>query len=89
MMKKIIITVMGAATAQVSYACEVCARQQPKILRGITHGVGPEGMWDYVIVGTTAVVGVIALFYSMKWILRPGEQEPGHVKYSILNEECP
>lgn len=68
-----------------SYACEVCKKQQPKALRGITHGAGPQSDWDYVIVAITALIVLVSLFYSIKWIIRPGEKEPGHIKQSILN----
>jgi hypothetical protein len=84
-MKKLVMTVWLVAAAGVSHACDVCTRQQPKVWRGVTHGAGPDGVWDYVIVGATAVIGVIALFYATMWIVRPGEREPGHVKYSIFN----
>lgn len=70
-----------------SFACEVCKKQQPKVLRGITHGAGPQSDWDYVIVGVTALIVVVSLFYSIKWIIRPGEREKEHIKYSIFNLE--
>lgn len=66
-------------------ACEVCKKQQPKILRGVTHGAGPQSDWDYVVVGSTVVIVLISLFYAVKWILRPGEKESEHIKRSILN----
>lgn len=66
-------------------ACEVCKKQQPKILRGVTHGAGPQSDWDYVIVWGMVVIVLIALFYSIKWMLRPGEKENEHIKRSILN----
>lgn len=68
----------------VSLACEVCQKQQPKVLRGITHGVGPQSDWDYVAVGITALVMVVSLFYSIKWIIHPDEKEKGHIKNSIF-----
>lgn len=66
-------------------ACEVCKKQQPEILRGVAHGAGPQSDWDYVVVGSTAVIMLISLFYAVKWILRPGEKEREHIKRSILN----
>lgn len=66
-------------------ACEVCKKQQPEILRGVAHGAGPQSAWDYVVVGSIAVVMMISLFYSVKWILRPGEKERSHIKRSIFN----
>jgi len=66
-------------------ACEVCKKQQPKLLRGVTHGAGPQGDWDYVWVGSIIVVVLVSLFYSVKWIIYPGEKETNHIKYSIFN----
>jgi hypothetical protein len=66
-------------------ACEVCKKQQPKILRGVTHGAGPQSDWDYVIVGCVIILVLISLFYTIKWILHPGEKESEHIKRSILN----
>ena len=68
-----------------SVACEVCKKQQPKALRGITHGAGPQSDWDYVVVWLTVLIVVVSLFYSIKWIIYPGEKEREHIKNSILN----
>ncbi len=66
-------------------ACEVCKKQQPKILRGVTHGVGPQSDWDYVWVGSIVVIVLVSLFFSIKWIIHPGEKNMDHIKHSILN----
>lgn len=66
-------------------ACEVCEKQQPKVLRGVAHGVGPQSDWDYVWVGGIIAVVLISLFYSVKFIIRPGEKEMNHIKHSIFN----
>ena len=66
-------------------ACEVCKKQQPKILRGVAHGAGPQSDWDYVIVACTAIIVLISLFYAVKLILKPGEKESEHIKRSIFN----
>lgn len=84
-MKKLLLLSSFMLIHVASFACEVCKKQQPKILRGITHGAGPQSDWDYVIVGGTALIVVVSLFYSIKWIIRPGEKESKHIKYSILN----
>ena len=70
-----------------SVACEVCKKQQPKVLRGITHGAGPQTDWDYLVVFGTALIVVVSLFYTIKWILHPGEQEREHIKNSIFNAD--
>ena len=68
-------------------ACPVCEKQQPKILRGITHGVGPQDNWDYIIVWTMVVIVAFTLFFSIKWLIRPGERSQTHIKRLILNNE--
>lgn len=68
-------------------ACPVCEKQQPKVLRGVTHGAGPQSQWDYVIVWIGVVIVLFTLFYSLKWILRPGEKSISHIKQHILNAD--
>ena len=65
-------------------ACPVCERNQPKVLRGIVHGAGPESNWDYVSIGITIFLAVITLYFSIKWLVKPGEKNTDHIKYSIL-----
>lgn len=88
MMKRIFLT-LGILFLQIGYliACPVCERNQPKILRGITHGAGPESNWDYLIVWTTVLIVLATLFFSIKWILKPGEKSEQHIKRFILNND--
>ncbi len=67
-------------------ACEVCSRNQPRALRNITHGTGPQGNADYLIIGSAAVIVLLTLFLSLKFLLRPGENEPTHVKHSVIEK---
>lgn len=69
------------------HSCPGCERQQPAILRGITHGAGPRDNWDYLIVAVAAVIVVATLFFSVKWLLSPGEKEEKHIKRIVLNYE--
>ena len=69
------------------YACDACVKQQPKILRGITHGAGPQGDWDYLIVSVAAAIVVATLFFSIKWLISPGEKGEKHIKRIVLNNE--
>lgn len=66
-------------------ACKLCEEQQPKWLRGVVHGPGPQSSWDYVIMAVSMVIVLIVLYYSIKFLVKPGEKDPRHVKYSILN----
>lgn len=67
-------------------ACNVCQDNQPEVLKNITHGTGPEGNMDYVIIWMAAIIVAVALFFSLKYIIRPGEQDSAHIKYRILNQ---
>jgi len=64
--------------------CPVCTKQQPKILQGITHGAGPEDNWDYLIVSVVVEIAVTTLILCIHYVIKPGEKNSDHVKYSIL-----
>lgn len=83
-MKKYIAIVGLIMISLASHACPVCERNQPKVLRGIVHGSGPESNWDYVSVWITGIIALITLFYTIKWLIRPGEKNKEHIKYSVL-----
>ena len=83
-MKKIVSLASMLIASFGAFACPMCEKQQPKILRGIVHGGVPDSNWDYVIVSTVAVITIITLFFAVKWIVRPGENEKNHIKYSPL-----
>ena len=68
-------------------ACTVCEKQQPKLLKGITHGTGPQSKWDYVIVLIMTVIVLLTLFYTVKWLINPGEKSDSHIKMFILNND--
>lgn len=86
MMKRILLLFIVLMSGITTIACPVCERQQPKLLRGIIHGVGPDSKWDYLIVGTTILIVIATLFYSIKWLLRPGEKSATHIKNTIINQ---
>ncbi|MEP2670251.1 MAG: hypothetical protein ABJH04_14710 [Cyclobacteriaceae bacterium] len=66
-------------------ACELCKKNQPKVLEGITHGQGPQGDTDYLIIGVAIIIVSIALFLSLKFLIRPNENNPEHIKNIVLN----
>lgn len=74
-------------TSQITFACEVCKNNQPKGLENITHGSGPTGNLDYIITWTAVVIVSVTLFYSIKYLVKPKETNPDHIKNSILNDE--
>ncbi len=86
-MKYGVLLISSLFVTVVSFACDVCSRQQPKVLKSVAHGAGPDSSWDYVIVIATTIVVVAALVFSIRWLLYPGEQGKDHIKYSIFNEE--
>lgn len=86
-MKKYILIILLILLRLTISACDVCKKQQPKLLRGITHGTGPESNWDYVIIWGAVIIVLFTLFYSIKWLLYPGEKSEEHIKRFILNNE--
>lgn len=87
-MKKItLLTFLMLVTHQITYACELCKKNQPKGLENITHGTGPTGTLDYIITWTAVVIVGVTLFYSIKYLVKPKENNPDHIKNSILNDE--
>lgn len=85
MIKSVIIALVFLLISLPTWACEVCERNQPKLLKGITHGAGPDGNWDYLIVGVTMVIVALTLFFSVKWAIKPGEKSKKHIKRFILD----
>jgi len=65
-------------------ACELCKSQQPKALQNITHGTGPESNWDFIIITVAAIIVTATLFLSIKFLIRPGEKNPEHIKNIVV-----
>lgn len=86
-MKKVVALCFLMMASGLSLACEVCSKQQPKVLRGIAHGAGPDSRWDYLIVILTSLVVLVSLYYSVRWLWKPGETNKDHIKHSIFNYE--
>ena len=86
-MKKIFFLLILLDTFIVVNACSICEKQQPEILKGITHGAGPENNWDYLIVSIAMIITVATLFFSVKWLIWPEEKEENHIKRIVLNYE--
>jgi len=86
-MRKILLSIALLLNAIYIIACPVCERNQPRVLKSITHGAGPESRWDYVIVWVTVAIVLGTFFFSVKWLIRPGETSDRHIKRFILNDE--
>lgn len=87
-MKKLSLLLLLVLTVSVSsvVACEVCRQNQPKPLRNITHGAGPQSDWDYVIITIGIIIVSFTLYYSLKYLIRPGEKHPDHIKHIVVDE---
>lgn len=83
--RRLLVMVAFLLANSAVFACEVCKKQQPKILKGITHGTGPQSDWDYVVVWCMVFIVMISLYYGVKLMLHPGEKESQHIKRSIFN----
>lgn len=70
-----------------SWACEVCERNQPKLLRGLIHGTGPEHQWDLIILVIMVLIVLATLYFSVRWLIKPGEKSTNHIKRMILNQD--
>ena len=84
-LRKMFFTVLFVFAHAVIMACDVCQKQQPEILKGITHGGGPQSDWDYVLVWCMVTIVAISAVFSIRWMVRPGEKDGAHIKRSILN----
>ena len=82
--KKFALTTLGLLFGAVAFACPVCDRAQPKILRGLVHGSGPDGPTDYLIIAVMTLLVLVTLFYSVKLLIVPGEKSKSHIKRTIL-----
>lgn len=69
-----------------SFACDLCKENQPKGFENITHGTGPSGDWDYYIIWGAVIIVAFTLFYSIKFLINPKENDPDHIKNIVRNE---
>lgn len=84
MKMKSFLTLLIILFSQIVWACPVCDKQQPKITQGLTHGAGPQSNLDWIIIAVIALITVLTLIYSLKYLIKPGEKEADHIKQSIL-----
>lgn len=84
-MKKafLILLTFSFSTLQ-ALACDVCKRNQPELLQDISHGTGPQSNAEYYIIGGAILIVLFTLFYSLKFLIKPGERSPEHIKKLIL-----
>lgn len=82
----LLFTIIFLFIGKVGMACEVCQKNQPKVLQNITHGPGPSGMLDYIIIWSGIVIVVFTLYFSVKLLIRPRESNSDHIKNIVKNE---
>lgn len=85
-MKKISLLFLLMTIQLAAMACPACEKQQPALLKGISHGTGPQNTLDYIIVWATAIIVLITLAFSIKYLMKPGEKDVNHIKNTVLNE---
>ena len=66
--------------------CPMCKSNQPKGFENITHGEGPEGNLDYIIMYGAIVIVGYTLFMSIKYLANPKEKQASHIKNLVLDE---
>jgi hypothetical protein len=86
-MKKLLFTFILFVLGVPLIACPVCEKQQPELLKGITHGAGPDSNWDYLIISLMVAIVLVSLYFSINWLIKPGENKQTHIKHTILNFE--
>lgn len=83
---RLLIVVALTLTTLPVLACDVCQKNQPAPLRGITHGTGPQAAWDMPIIWTAVAIVGITLVLAVKMLVRPGEHHSSHIKHRILHD---
>ncbi len=71
---------------QMVNACELCKEKQPKALAEITHGAGPNGTLDYIIIWSAVIIVSLTFFYSIKYLVKPEKADPQHIKNIVTQE---
>lgn len=82
----LLFTFLFLFIGELAMACEVCQKNQPKILQNITHGPGPSGTVDYIIIWTAIIIVSFTLYFSVKFLVKPKENNADHIKNIVKNE---
>ncbi|EGV44548.1 hypothetical protein BZARG_2156 [Bizionia argentinensis JUB59] len=84
--RTLLFTLLFFLGSYVTFACDVCKKDQPKGFENITHGAGPSGDFDYIIIWSAIIIVGFTLFYSAKYLIKPKETNPDHIKNIVRNE---
>ena len=88
-MKKKVLTLLLFFISAVLLACPVCEANQPKGFENITHGQGPDGNLDYFILVSAIIIVGYTLIMSVKYLVKPKEDNKNHIKNLVVNENNP
>lgn len=72
-MKKLLLLLLANGLAALpfwAFACPICERRQPKGFAGITHGVGPGGTFDYLMLYTSLLVVALSFGLLLRFTLK-------------------
>lgn len=87
MKRKFLITTLIYLIGQhIAFACDVCKKNQPAGFENITHGAGPSGTMDFIIIGVATVIVLFTLVLCFKYLIKPQENDPDHIKNIVKNE---
>lgn len=48
---------------------------------------GPSGPLDLILVGAGVIIVLVVCIYTVKFLLRPRESDPDHIKRRILRDD--
>lgn len=85
-MKTKLLTLIAILISAIGLACPVCEANQPKGFENLTHGKGPEGDFDFIIMFVAIIIVGYALIMSIKYLAKPKEKEKSHIKNIVLDD---
>lgn len=85
-MKNKLLVWIAIITSNVALACELCKTKQPKGFENLTHGEGPEGNIDYIIMYSALIIVGYTLIMSVKYLINPREKKYNHIKNQVIDQ---
>ena len=85
-MKNRLLIIIALLISNAGFACEVCKAKQPKGFENLTHGEGPQGNIDYIIMYSALIIVGYTLIMSVKHLVKPKENNLDHIKNLVLND---
>ncbi len=64
--------------------CPLCKKNQPAGFANITHGVGPQNGFDYVMLYGSIGVVLVTLGLLGWYVFRPGQQTVQHTDIQVI-----